>query len=136
MAVVIDASVALAWCFPEEEGSSAADTVAMQIIREPGMVPALFWYEIRNVLIRSERDKRIDRAGTERFLKLLEDLQFDVDLRHSETETLALARRYGLTVYDAAYLETALRRQASLATLDTELAKAAASEGVINSATQ
>ena len=94
MAVVIDASVALAWCFPEEEGSSAADAVAMQVIREPGIVPALFWYEIRNVLIRSERDERIGRAGTERFLKLLDELQFDVDRGHSEAETLALARRY------------------------------------------
>ena len=136
MAVVIDASVALAWCFPEEEGSSAADAVAMQVIREPGIVPALFWYEIRNVLIRSERDERIGRAGTERFLKLLDELQFDVDRGHSEAETLALARRYRLTVYDAAYLETALRRSASLATLDTELAEAAASEGVLNSFSQ
>ena len=136
MAVVIDASVALAWCFPEEEGSSAADAVAMQVISEPGIVPVLFWYEIRNVLIRSERGERIDRAGTERFLGLLDEIQFDVDQRHSEGETLALARRYGLTVYDAAYLETALRRQASLATLDTELAEAAASEGVLNSVSQ
>ena len=136
MAVVIDASVALAWCFSEEEGSWAADAVAMQVISEAGIVPALFWYEIRNVLIPSERDERIGRAGTERFLGLLDDLRFDVDRGHSEAGTLALARRYGLTVYDAAYLETALRRQASLATLDTELAEAAASEGVLNSGTQ
>lgn len=136
MPVVIDASVALAWCFPEEEGSSAADAVAMQIIREQGIVPALFWYEIRNVLIRSERDKRIDRAGTEHFLKLLDEFHFVVDQGHDEAATLALARHYGLTVYDAAYLETAMRRQAGLATLDAELAKAAASEGALNSASQ
>ena len=136
MAVVIDASIALAWCFPEEEGSSAADAVAMQIIREPGMVPALFWSEIRDVLIRSERDERIDRAGTEHFLGLLDQFQFEVDQGHSEAATLALARHYSLTVYDAAYLETALRRRASLATLDTELAEAAAREGVLNSPNQ
>ena len=136
MAVVIDASVALAWCFPGEEGSLAADAVAMQVIREPGIVPVLFWYEIRNVLIRSERDDRIDRSGTERFLEQLDKLQFEVDQGHSEAETLALARRYRLTVYDAAYLETALRRQASLATLDTDLAAGAASEGVLNSASR
>ena len=135
MAVVIDASVALAWCFPEEEGSVAADAVAMQVIREPGIVPALFWYEIRNVLIRSERDDRIDRPGTERFLEQLDKLQFEVDQSHSEANTLALARRYRLTVYDAAYLEIALRRSFSLATLDTALAAAAASEGVLNSST-
>ncbi len=107
-----------------------ADAVAMQIIREPGIVPRVFWYEIRNVLIRSERNGRIDREETERFLERLEELQIEVDHGHIDVHTLNLARRHRLTVYDAAYLETALRRQAKLATLDAALASAASVEGV------
>ncbi len=115
MAIVIDASIAAAWCFPQEEGSLDADGVAMQIISETGIVPMVFWYEIRNVLINSERSGRIDQQGTERFLERLGELQFEIDNGHDETDTLNLARRHRLTVYDAAYLETALRRQARLA---------------------
>ena len=132
MAIVVDASVAAAWCFPDEEGSSSADSVAVQLIGEVGIVPAIFWYEIRNVLIRQERRGHIDRAGTERFLARLHELQFERDDEHDEVDTLALSRRHRLTVYDAAYLETAQRRQARLATLDRVLASAAAREGVPN----
>ena len=134
MAIVIDASVAAAWCFPYEEGSPAADAVAMQIVGESGIIPGIFWYEMRNVLIRAEWSGRIDPEGTEHFLKRLEELQMEMDQGHGEAETLALARRHQLTVYDAAYLETALRRQAKLATLDAALAAAAAAEGVVNPA--
>ena len=132
MAIVIDASIEAAWCFPQEEGSLDADSVAMQIISEIGIVPMVFWYEIRNVLINSERSGRIDQQGTKRFLERLGELQFDVDHGHDERDTLNLARRHHLTVYDAAYLETALRRQARLATLDAALAAASLVEGVAN----
>ena len=104
----------------------------MQIVREPVIVPGIFWYEIRNVLIGAERSGRIDREGTERFLERLDELQIEMDQGHSEVETLALARRHHLTVYDAAYLEVALRRHANLATLDVALAAAARGEGVAN----
>ncbi len=134
MAIVVDASIAAAWCFPQEEGSSAADAVAMQIVGDIGIVPGIFWYEIRNVLVRAEVSGRIDREGTELFLQRLAQLQFQADHDQVEADTLALARRHRLTVYDAAYLETALRRGAALATLDTALAAATASEGVGNPA--
>ena len=132
MAVVIDASVAIAWCLPLEEGSLAADAVAMQIVSEPAIAPGIFWYEIRNVLIGAERSDRIDRQGSERFLDRLAELNIEIDHAHNEAETLALARRHLLTVYVAAYLETAIRHQAKLATLDTTLATAATTEGVAN----
>ncbi len=134
MTIVIDASVAVAWCFPFEEESSLADSVAMQIVREQGIVPGIFWYEIRNVLIRAERSGRVHREDTERFLERLEELQLAMDHEHSEADILALTRRHRLTVYDAAYLETALRHQASLATLDSALAAAATNEGVASPA--
>jgi predicted nucleic acid-binding protein len=50
--------------------------------------------------------------------------------RHAWGETLRLAERHGLTIYDAAYLELALRRKTALATLDRQLPAAAVSSGV------
>jgi predicted nucleic acid-binding protein len=60
-------------------------------------------------------------------------LDWALEARRAAAETarlLALARRHGLTVYDAAYLELALREGLDLATLDTELADAARAEGM------
>ena len=132
MAIVIDASIAAAWCFPQEEGSPAADAVAMQIVSDTAIVPGIFWYEIRNVLKWAEVRGRIDREGTEIFLQRLTQLELHEDHNHVEADTLALARRNRLTVYDASYLETALRRSAELATLDTALVAATVREGVGN----
>ena len=95
-----------------------------------GVVPALFWYEIRNVLIVNERRARIDQAGSARFLMRLRDLRFLRDEDHEEASVMTLARAHGLSAYDAAYLETALRRRDTLATLDRALATAASAEGV------
>ena len=132
MAIVIDASVALAWYLPNEQGNQGADAVALQIASEPAIVPAIFWYEVRNILVRSERQGRIDSQGTELFLSRLNALGIEMDIDHSEIDVLALARLHHLSVYDAAYLETALRRQARIATLDSALAAASATESVSN----
>ena len=128
MAIVLDASMALAWCFPEEEGAPKADAVAVRLINEPGIAPRIFWYEVRNVLVMAERRGRIDREGTMRFLGRLGELQIEIDDSHVEADTLDLAHRHRLTFYDAAYLETAIRYQATLATLDNELDAAARRE--------
>ena len=129
MAVVIDASVAAAWCFSDER-ANAADRVLDELSRHGGVVPAIFWYEIRNVLVVNERRGRIDRADSARFLMRLHGLSLLHDDSHDEETLMALARKHALSAYDTAYLETALRRGDGLATLDRELAAAAAAEGV------
>ena len=90
----------------------------------------LFSHEIRNVLIVNERRGRIDHAGSTAFLMRLRALRLLQDDAHDEDTIMALARKHRLSAYDAAYLETALRRGDSLATLDRELARAAVAEGV------
>ena len=131
MTVVIDASIAAAWCFPDEEPALGTDALALALVEEAMVVPGVFWYEVRNALVRAERRGRIDRAGYGSFLAQLGELQTEVDSHHDEVRTLDLARRYSLTFYDAAYLETAVRRDARLATLDGALTTAAAREGVL-----
>ena len=129
MAVVIDASIAAAWCFPDER-AQAAERVLDILPQTGGVVPGLFRHEIRNILIVTERRGRIDRTQSLRFLTRLRNLQLAQDDSHDEDTVLALARNRRLSAYDASYLETALRRGDSLATLDRALAHAAAAEGV------
>jgi len=77
----------------------------------------------------NERRKRISESGTDSFLRELARLRFRVDREPEEAAVLRLARSHRLSVYDAAYLELALRQAIPMATLDTQLAAAAAAEG-------
>lgn len=81
----------------------------------------------------AERRKRISPDQTAQALSLISALPLEEDEDTAEqipVRTIALARRHGLTIYDAAYLELAQRRGATLATFDTQLLKAAQEEGV------
>ena len=129
MAIVVDVSIAAAWCFPDEQ-VAAAERVLEDLPRIGGVVPGLFWYEIRNVLIVHERRARIDPTDSARFLMRLRNLHLLHDEAHDEDSMMALARGHALSAYDAACLETALRRGDTLATLDRALASAATTEGV------
>ena len=77
-----------------------------------------------------ERGGRLTEGDTAIFLRSIGRLAVTVDRVPDETAVLTLARRYRLTVYDAAYLEVAMRLALPLATLDEELATVARSEGV------
>jgi predicted nucleic acid-binding protein len=95
------------------------------------MAPALWWFEVRDALIAGERQGRIDSTATAAFLRRLARLPISLDRAPEETTVLALARRYRLTVYDAAYLELALRADVALATSDRHLIAAAQHAGVV-----
>lgn len=135
MPIIVDASVAGAWLLPDEENRPAAARVVERLEEENAIVPILFWYEIRNVLLQAKRRNRIDQEHFEASLIQLSD-EFAplVDDEQEETRTFVLAERHNLTVYDAVYLETALRRGAELVTFDRALANAAAKENVANPA--
>ncbi len=97
------------------------------------MVPSLWPLEVANALLMGERRKRTTEAKVARFLTLLRSLPVTTD---DETgirawqESLHLARVHKLSVYDAAYLELAVRRGLPLATLDDPLKAAASAAGV------
>lgn len=129
MPFVLDASIAACWAFGDEDHDSA--TAALDRMRnDTALVPTLWWYEIRNILVVNERRGRITEASSARFLRALSRLRIEVDPQPGDVIVMALARRYRLTVYDATYLELARRTAIPLATLDTALAAAATSEGV------
>jgi predicted nucleic acid-binding protein len=130
--LVIDASLALAWCFGDEK-SPTADKAIDQVRDEGALVPSLWRLEVANVLFAAERRGRIGRADLERRLNLLSALAITTDTETDSrawTDTFMLARAQRLTLYDAAYLELAMRHGAELATLDQDLAQAARRMGV------
>jgi predicted nucleic acid-binding protein len=129
MAFVLDASVAACWAFDDEDHPGAS--LAFDRMRaEEGVVPGLWWFEVRNILIVNERRRRIAESGTAAFLSALSRLRIRVDRVPDENGVLRLARAHRLSVYHAAYLELAQREGLPLATLDADLRKAAAGEGV------
>jgi predicted nucleic acid-binding protein len=128
MSFIIDASVVIAWAFKEQHAT--AERALARIQTEEAIVPALWWYELRNVLVLGERQKRLAERETARFLRGISRLTITIDSSPNEAQVLTLARRHRLTVYDAAYLELAGREALPLATLDEELAAAARAEQV------
>jgi predicted nucleic acid-binding protein len=132
MTIVIDASIALSWCF-EDEASDKTDAVANRVIAEGGLVPSLFHLELANVLLQSERRGRISPSEIAQRLDLIAQMPIETDPQtagRAWSDTLSLARAHKLTSYDAAYLELAARRGAELATKDKALATAADQLGV------
>ncbi|MCA8908158.1 MAG: type II toxin-antitoxin system VapC family toxin [Rhodospirillaceae bacterium] len=129
MPIVIDCSVAANWCLPDEDEEVAGHALALVSV-DGMLVPPLFWYELRNVLIVGERRQRIEAADVAAALRLVAALPTRVEPAHDETLLLGLARSYLLSVYDAAYLELAKRTRSPLATLDRTLRRAAAAEAV------
>ena len=128
MAFVVDASVAVAWAFEEEQAT--ADLAFARIQTEEAVVLASWWYELRNVLVLGERRGRLQQRETAGFLRSISHFAIAIDTSPDETALMSLARKRRLTVYDAAYLELALRERLPLATLDRALAEAARAEGV------
>jgi predicted nucleic acid-binding protein len=129
MAFVLDASVTACWAFQDEDHPDAS--LAFDRMRSgEAVVPCLWWFEVRNILVVNERRRRIAESETAAFLLSLSRLRIRVDRFPDENAVLRLARTHRLSVYDAAYLELAQREGLPLATLDTALQKAAAAEGV------
>jgi predicted nucleic acid-binding protein len=125
---VVDASIVLDWAL--DEGHGTATAVRERLRTDDALAPALWWFELRNGLIVNERRQRLSETGSAQFLAWLARFPIEIDQMPNETIVMTFARRRRLTVYDAAYLELALRRRLPLATLDTALAEAARREGV------
>ena len=129
MPFVLDASITACWVFDDEDHPAAA--AALERLRtDEAVAPSLWWFEVRNTLIVSERRGRLAAADTTDFLRALSQLGVRMDRTPDEGAVLTLARRHRLTVYDASYLELAQREAVPLATLDRDLRNAAAALGV------
>ena len=123
--LVLDNSIVLSWCLADEDDALA--NRAMKLTIDHGaVVPGIWWYEMRNALVVNERRGRIDAKGVWATLADLAEMRIAFDTDHDDRGVLDLARRHGLSVYDAAYLEVAARRRLPIASLDRRLRQAAA----------
>ena len=131
MSLVIDSSITLSWCF-EDERTDVTATLLYRVAETGALVPALWRLEVANGLQVALRCGRIDVAYRDATIANLRDLAIDVDPETDRawSEILQLADRFRLTLYDAAYLELAQRRQLPLASLDNELRAAGQMLGV------
>lgn len=130
MTLVIDSSVAACWCLPDEASPVAELALSRIQSGEEACAPALFWYEIRNVLVIGERKGRLSRADVSEFLDDLSWLKIGLISDQDGDSAMHLARRHRLTFYDSSYLALALRMNATLASLDRALIAAARAEGI------
>ena len=136
MSFVLDASVALLWLAPDTNptGVEYASAVLRALKESQALVPSLWSLEVGNVIAKIEAKNIVTEADSQRFVALLGRLDIVTDpatAGRALGDTLNLARRYKLSVYDAAYLELALRMNYPLATLDADLAKAATLAGIL-----
>jgi predicted nucleic acid-binding protein len=124
---VLDCSVAISWILPDEY-SDYAEKILIFLEKKQAVVPSIWYLEIANVLLVSERRGRMTQAQTQQALSLLESLDIVMD---KETEkkafnvTLELGREQNLASYDGAYLELAIRLGIPIATSDNKLISAA-----------
>lgn len=131
---VVDASMTLAWCFPDE---STAYTEAVLDLFSKGfeaIAPAVWPLEVANALLVGERRKRLTTAQVASMLKRILNLPISIDpirIDNAFGSILMLARKEQLSEYDASYVELALREGLPLATLDDQVRRAAAANAVV-----
>ena len=127
--IVFDASLVANWLLDDERHPRAVAAVS-RLDEVPGLVPQLWHYEIRNVLLVAMRRQRASADMAARHLATIDSLPFETDTAAEFGPTFSLAMKHSLSFYDALYLELACRRRAILATFDARLLNAARSEGV------
>lgn len=132
MNFVLDSS--LAAFLSEEEATTETDEILDSFgTGTIAFAPALWRWEVANLLLMAERRKRIGSADVLRHLAQLKKMPIEVDeeaLEQTWNSTSLLARKHQLSAHDAAYLEIAIRRTLGLESLDTDLRKAAKAKKV------
>ncbi|MGH7869092.1 MAG: type II toxin-antitoxin system VapC family toxin [Candidatus Dormibacteraceae bacterium] len=132
MSFVLDASVTLSWLF-EDEQTAYTESILDYLYNSSAVVPTIWPLEIGNSMVVGERRGRVSIARGEQFLRQLGDLPISVesvDLNRLFSSLLNIAREHQLSVYDASYLELALRDGIPLASKDTRLCRGAQALGV------
>src|SRR5947209_14780978 len=132
MPFVVDTSITMAWYF-EDETTDVTDAILNRLQTEGAIVPAIWPLEVANALRSAERRGRLRQEDTTRIVQLVQQLPITVIAVPTFTAlgtVLSLGRTHGLTAYDAAYLELAMRNGLPLATQDAQLCAAASRVGV------
>jgi predicted nucleic acid-binding protein len=132
---VLDASVAVSWCFPGDptEDTPYSRHILLKLATHDAIVPEIWAFEIANVIfVAFNKRKRISQKQVDEYLQLLKALPIRVEANNlwMNVALESSARKWDLPAYDAAYLDLALRRKLPLATADDGLRKRAMTEGI------
>ena len=129
---VLDNSVVMSWCF-EDEKSEHSFRLLKRLEVSSAIVTGIWPFELANALLFAEKKGRISPVEILQFIRQLSFLSITIKNTPIEEvfgECHALAKEYGLTVYDAGYLHLSVREGLPLATFDVELIKAAKKVGI------
>jgi predicted nucleic acid-binding protein len=135
-AFVLDASVAISWCFPGDptEDTPYSRHILKELADNDAIVPEIWGFEIANsIFVSFSKRKRISKQQIAEYLTLLKALPIRVETQNlwANVDLESLARRRNLSAYDAAYLALALRANLPLATSDGPLKQSALAEGIV-----
>ena len=128
--VILDASITTGWLLEDEQDPRSL-AVQAQVHREGAIVPRHWHFEVANSLLFAERRDRLQPGSAKRQLRSLNELPISLDDSPDVELSFDLAVAHGLTLYDAIYLELAMRRALPLATLDQDLERAAGDAGAL-----
>lgn len=131
-AMVLDSSMTLAWFLPDE-AATAPKELLDRVTDDGAVVPSLWPVEVGNAFLVAQRARRVTAAARMKALQQLALLPIELDTETTArawSNSFALGEHYGLTLYDAVYLELAIRRDLPLASFDRPLCNAARSAGV------
>jgi len=121
------------WCFENTSTPYSEEVLEQLLVGQQAHVPVLWLYEVVSVLAKAQRTASITAENVHGFLEDLRSLDIIVDddsFGHIFSDVHGLAVKHGLSGYDAAYLELAIRKGMPLATLDEDLQKAASAAGI------
>lgn len=130
MEFVLDCSVACSFLLGDET-DNYADKVLNSLQSKKAIVPALFLFEVTNVLKTSVNQKRCNKSQAISLLECLSALPIAIYQYKSPKQmqgVLDIALDYNLSAYDASYLFLSKHFAIPLATLDRQLIKAAEKE--------
>ena len=128
--LILDASVAVKWFTMEPLRDKALIIRDKYVNGELDLeAPSLLYYEVANAL---RYNPRFGIEEVRSAVRALEDLAITIYDFKGELASRAveLAYRFGITVYDAAYVALAAMRNATLYTADKEVVMKVSSENV------
>jgi predicted nucleic acid-binding protein len=130
---VADASVAIAWVHPAQATSETDAMLDALAAGDTLVVPALWPLEVANALTVLSRRRKLTPGETRTAIETIRALPAVIDHEAAAiafTRLAELASERGLTVYDATYIELAMRKQLPLASNDAKMRQAAIGSGV------
>lgn len=125
---VVDVSVGIAWVHPSQASPDTDRLLEAVALNVMVVVPALWFLEVSNVLLVAQRRNRLTATQRQIAMGVLSRLELTVDeegSRYAFGRTSELAENHGLSIYDAVYLELAVRHALPIASRNEGLNQAA-----------